>query len=549
MRHLSFIAVLSLTSTLTGIAQHADVSEMDTAGYYTAAEYKNPASLREAALDSYYERADARRRHDLGTDRELDRSNNRRRWNRPRTHGLGSPARHSQNYGSLSQTASPNAKSQRERLLNQSSGIAPTPAHGGFGAYTRRSQHSEPNLSIGPLDLAFTVTLGLDSSDNYFHTESNRESSLSASAGFLVDGEWFLTDNQSLAVNMGIGVDYWLDGPDGAAHTGDIDLNVSPDSQIDYLIELGEAIQIRIYDNVSVLRNQRRSQFSLDEINLADRWTNAAGAQVLWGINAFTSLELGYEYGVQSSFDSEFDDLDRDWQTAFGVLSVTDGSTLTGGIETRASWTTYDSDTRNDADTTSIGAFVQWIPSDYTNVQASLGIERWDIGESSRFPASTQNTFYGSIGISNQLNEDFRHTLSIGRSSSLSEFASFSQSNFVRYGFDWDLSDATRINGFASYARSAEKGGGRNEKLDSHSVGLTIQQRLSDYVTLGLKGSHQVYGSNLSGRSYSETRSQAWLTWYVNEALTLSASYEHWRGDGDIHFEDNRILLGTSISF
>ena len=260
-------------------------------------------------------------------------------------------------------------------------------------------------------------------------------------------------------------------------------------------------------------------------------------------------LEGGYAFGQRRSLENTYSSIDQDWNTASLRWRYTDRGTFDGGLETMISATDYENQTRNDAESVSLGLFANWTPSDYTSFFGSIGIQEFQFDDSRSLNGSRNSSIYGALGISNQLNNEFRQTLSIGQGSQLSDLADYTENSYIRYGVDWDATDGTRLNGYLSYNRSKEGGEGRNERLDSIQVGLNLSQKLTEHLTLGLRANHSSYRSNLTNRDYSEWRAQTWLSWQVNRAFSITGSYEHWRAQGDAHFKENRLLLGTSLSF
>lgn len=423
------------------------------------------------------------------------------------------------------------------------------PVHGGFSAYRQQTGHSDPNLSVGPLDLAFTWKTILESTDNYFHHPSDEADALSLTMGMMVDGVWQISEGQAIDLRLGMGADYWIDGPGDGRESGDLLLNVIPSSQINYLIHIGETVQIRLYDRLEIRRDLGRSLYSLDAVDVADRWSNAGGARISWLMNERVSIELGYEMGTQEAFDSAFTRIDHHWNTTSARIGYIDDASYHFGIEATASAIDYDAHSRNDGDNFGVGLFATWAVSDYTSISANLGFEEWEFDRSTTAPAFDHQGLYGSLGISNQLNETFGHTLTWARQSQLSDFSNIVESHYIRYGIDWDADSRLRLSGYLSYGRSDERGNARRESLDYMQANLAAQQSLTDYLSLGIGGTYGDTNSNLVNRSYSSVRGQTWLSWQLNEHSSFTASYEYWQIRGDRQAKENRLRLGASLSF
>lgn len=432
--------------------------------------------------------------------------------------------------------------------LPADSGYWERPTHGAFSDYGRFWGQGEPNMVFGPLELDFSGFLSLNGSDNHYHSEQDRQKSLMVSGGILTEGSWQLTSDQALEFSLGLGLDYWIDGPgDGNAETGETDFSIIPGSELSYTIYVGEHISLELYDQFQIRRNRDRNEYSLDAESVSDFWMNAAGARLSWFINDETTLAAGYEIGRRESLEDEFSGIDYDWQSASLRLAQGDGAGIVYGIEGAASWADYADSSRNDLDSYSIGLFADWLLTDYTSIYGSVGYEEW---QSSGIDDSFEDSgFYVAAGIRNALNDRFNHQFSFGRNSSLSEFADLSQNDFLRYQLDWDITDTTRLSGVTSYAISEEMGNGRSERSKVLYAGAQLRQILSEHLTVGLSASHSDHDSNLAERDYYEQRGQGWLSWNLNPDVALTLSYEHWRASGDVHFEENRFLLSSSLSF
>ena len=344
---LSAIAPLGLIGSSVNALEPSAV-DAGLEEYYAIVDAKYPPPTRDTMLEEYQSLARANRSVDQkhGNPRTVERRTSQ--WQHNRSRHVGSPQQNTQTAGSLMKSASPSAHHQAASLLAQSAGRGAAPVHGGFGAYAQRSEHDRPNLSVGPLELAITWKTGLESSDNFFHASNDRQDSLSLSAGILANGEWALTEDQSISLSLGAGADYWLDGLDGHAPTGSLDLNIVPGSRISYLISIGDNLELRLYDQLQIQRNRQRNEFSLDQRTLSDQWMNAVGTQLQWSINERLTLDGAYEFGQRRSMEDQYEDNDYDWQTASFQLSLTDQATFAAGIESRASWSDYEHEDRSD---------------------------------------------------------------------------------------------------------------------------------------------------------------------------------------------------------
>ncbi len=249
----------------------------------------------------------------------------------------------------------------------------------GFASYDRYLREGGPNVSLGPVELKLSAYTSLNWSDNFLHTQHSRLESLSLTAGIIADGQWQLTSDQVLGLNLGIGLDYWLDGPgNGSAETGDVDFSIIPESELHYTIFVGRHISIELYDQFQILRNRDRNEYSLDTEAIADLWMNAAGVRLTWEMNDRTTVETDYEIGRRQSLDDANSRIDYDWQSASLRLARNDGEAKQIGIEAAASWADYIDSRRNDSNSISLGLFGQWLLSDYTSVYATAGIKEWD---------------------------------------------------------------------------------------------------------------------------------------------------------------------------
>lgn len=429
-------------------------------------------------------------------------------------------------------------------------GLSNAPIHGAFASHTHASRVSDgPNFSVGSLELTLTYNTSLDYSDNFFHSSFDKLEALSFTAGTVLTGQWHLTDSQSLDFQVGAGWDYWIDGPGGDIETGHSDFTIAPGSSIDYVFHIGRAISLRVYDQFEIRRNQSRNQFSLDAVTISDQWMNTAGASLHWDINDRTNAEIGYQNGRRRAFDDRFSSIDYKWHSASARLALTDAGSYEMGVDASASWADYEDPSRNDSDSYSVGIFARLPLTDYTEIHWLAGIEDWNFQGSDRLPATDHQGFFGTLELSNQLNDVFRHSLSIARHSSLSEFSDYTIYEQLRYGFEYRILEGTRLNGAASFRRSSERGSGRSERRNSFHGELGIHQTLTPYVSVGAHASYSDHDSNLNDRSYSEQRGQAWLSWQINDRLSLTGSYEHWRSDGNVQFAENRALIGASFAF
>ena len=465
----------------------------------------------------------------LATGRNLDRL-----WRRDRSYG-----------GSIDHmTATPTHRSRDFSLSGWHGGAA---ARGGYLGGRPSGSIPEPDISTGPLAIDLVGFASLEYTDNHELTASEKVSGVLLAGGLNASGRIDLTEDRQFNFNIGIGADQFI-GESGDSDD-DTRFHVTPDTFVDLNTGFGD-LSVQLYDRFQQNRNREQFTFSPDRIDRGDYWENSIGAIASYPLNDAISAQGFYDFSRQESLSDEFDEIDSATHSAGGGLFLSPNDEFTVGLTGQFTRRHYDQGFNNDGDGTAIGLVARVPLTEFTEIEASGGWQRFsfnDAGTSSDL--DDLDDYFATIAIKNELNDSLTHSVSLGRQAEYGTISNFESFDSARYELDLEVSGATRT-GFMAEYRSVDESGPRNARDERFTMELFANHQLSDSVTLGVSGAITSNDGNHGQRSYEETRLQGYARLRLTESTALNLSYQRWQveehPDG---FVENSFATGLSFDF
>ncbi len=411
---------------------------------------------------------------------------------------------------------------------------------------------SNRNFSIGPVDFQLGLGTYVEYDDNVLRSGTDEISDFVVGGLLDINAGWQITRTSRLDLELGIGLERYLDHHDEVSTTGDdVDLFITPNSVLSFDFFAGDVL-VNLHDRLSI-DNRRQDSFQLDDQDVFGSIENEAGISILWPINKRVDLAAGYDFFIARSLSEDYEFIDRDAHEFFLSPSYSPRQTWRVGVESGLSLVDYEEDVQNDVDSIFVGAFLDTPISHYTSVRVAGGYQSLDYASGGvNGDVEDYSGAYGNIAISNQLNSEFRHTLTAGRETGLGVLSNFTIIDYVRYGFTIEPEDGSSFSAGVFYENENDSDAILSEDLTRTGVDAYYRRLLTRYLGVGLGGSYSQIDSDVSGRSYDQWTASADLSYSLTRRTTLSLIYRYWSVDAedeDQSFEQNRVTLGMNYAF
>ncbi len=373
-------------------------------------------------------------------------------------------------------------------------------------ARLRTQQHipTDYNLKTGPVLLSFDTSFGIEFIDNIYLTSNTlrpSESDLVFTPQLGIGIAWPVTKLNGLHFNTRIGYTKYLSHPDLDSNS----MLLAPDSALSFDFFVGD-VKVNLHDRFS-LQDDPVNNGTLSGVPKFGQFTNIAGIALLWDLKDLL-LSAGYDYisltttGSTQAVNAAYNlgSLNRTTQQISLSATAFLSSTISGGLESTLSSTTFPESPANDNQRIGVGPFLNTQLTRYTKVYLSGGMQHVSSEGRSQAQFNTDSTnganpflkntnvgnasfggtdsnssnadsFYGSLVINHRLNRFYTDELSIGHENELGLSGLNSTTTYCRYG------SVLQINAYVSL----------NTALYYESVSLSELSSQSSYSRLGAR--------------------------------------------------------------
>jgi hypothetical protein len=374
------------------------------------------------------------------------------------------------------------------------------------------------NIKAGPVLFTLNSGLSLEYNDNINLSNgitSPRQSDIIVRPHFGIDAVSELqilpksqTDRTTLGVSFNVGTRRYMQHPE--LNRNELDLNVSPDSELSFLIRTGH-FHTRLYERFA-LDDDPSGDGTLSNVAVFRRINNHVGARTTWNMNSKTSFSLGYDHGnlialdyatlsgtapTLGSLDNSTDQLSfTSFSQIFSLLGV--------GFNASAMSTNFPGNPNQNMTTYSYGPFLDARFTQYTTLHASYSMTESQEG-SLFYGGGTGGTSIGNgdnnfqVSLTNHLNTYYTQTFSVGRQTVFNLLGNLTTTDSISYTSGWrvnskitltssifaeDSTDQSRFNRNPHYKRYGCSFGTGYQLSRKMSATLTYQysKKISDFA-------------------------------------------------------------------
>jgi opacity protein-like surface antigen len=378
------------------------------------------------------------------------------------------------------------------------------------------------NIQWGPASFQVLSSFHTEFTDNAFNSAVNRSSDVIIRPEVKLNSYWPITDVNALTFSLGVGYEYYVKNTE--LNTGAP--LISPDSELALLLYVKD-FRFGFHERFSYLESlyygtayslQTAQFINLNNIGTFGRMDNFAGFTADWDLSAQV-LSFGYDHENFISTLSTLDYLTR----ASDLLSLKDefilGPKFRSGLESKATWTAYETHQLADNWRARVGPFVDASPGEYVSLRAGGGYETVLIPPTAGLQTDS-TPYYAYARMTHTLNDWLSYSLSVTHENQ----------------FGWETANAA-----VTY------------------VGIWTSWRFIDQVELTpgfYQGWAKESGPDYAGQFWSETYSyfqaSLGLAYRFGERWTADLTYAYIQKDSSLAYNGyyrNRINLGVTYRF
>ncbi len=444
---------------------------------------------------------------------------------------------------------------------------------GNFGAFTsdriRPSYFSRgsfggedrANVRIGPVDVRVGTSTFSEYNDNILRSGTEKLSDVIVGQTLDLHARWQLSDRNSIDLRVGAGIERYLQHHDRAPTSQDgYDIYVTPDSSLSYDVFLGDMV-LNIHDRFSI-ENRGRDDFELDDVQVIDSYSNAAGAALFIPLSSRFDVSIGYDYVINRGLDDRAEATSSNSHQFFADAGYSPGGVWRLGLQASGASTDYLDAARGDARTTNVGAYIELPLTRFTTIRASGGHQSIQIAEVDGASGNYTGT-YGQVSIANQLNRSITQNLSFGRQADLGSFSDIRITHSAQYRIYYRGRDGDELHLSASYEMNDDRGDSvaRSERLGNSlpviedrsdfSTRLFYRRPLSRNLRASIGGGYSHSTSGVAGRNYSRWTAGAELQYALSDTLSTGIGFTHTTVEAPDSqgYSQNRVLFNLNYLF
>lgn len=363
------------------------------------------------------------------------------------------------------------------------------------------------NIKAGPVQMSFSASMGTEYNTNVNLSEEDPIGSLVLTPRAGMNLYWPITRLNNISLNLGLGYNYYLNDPD----LGGQYLLVSPATELLFNVFIQD-FRITVYERPSVTENPTDDPTLTDVVNYTF-FNNVAGLDVMWDLN---DLQFGFGYAnqIRYSLNEEYDNQDTVSNQIYANASALLQPFLRAGLEGSVYGTTYFDErpirtgsnrreangngTAEEIDGTApgnlndyigytVGVFAMGNISRFTSWSGGVGWQGINFQETNN-PFNTGNASnpYFYVGISNELNRYYTHTLGANFESDPSYESNFVEGFNAGYSFTWILIRNWSLGGGAFYQTGTESPGPESEDFTRVGANVSLGYQVTKKLVAGV---------------------------------------------------------------
>lgn len=361
------------------------------------------------------------------------------------------------------------------------------------------------NLSLGPLKVQASGSMGAEYNDNVTLVEANRVDDYILTPRLDLRATMPVTELNRLSFTLGLGYAFY-------ANQSDLDyLLVTPGSEMSFDIFVGDWV-INLHDRISHTQDPI-TEATLSGVGQFGHVDNTAGVQITANLNQL-QLGVGYDHYNWWSTRSMFKGLDRTSDLLNANVGLRINPTTVLGVEAGGGFTDYSENVQNDYTHYSVGPYLEAALTEYITVRADAGFTRYNYDTTGRIgdPEGNLNGIYGMLSLRHRVNENFSHTFSAIRQVQPGTSSNFLELYTLREDIAWKLGYGITLSVPLFYDHGGESGL-TAERLDRYGAGVMVGYQLMEKLQVNAGYQFVKKDSDRVLRGYDQNRVTVDLTY------------------------------------
>lgn len=378
-------------------------------------------------------------------------------------------------------------------------------------AYTLRS---------GDFRLLTIPSVELDWNDNVNASASAPQSDFIVRPMLQLTGSYPLTQQNLLSLSAGIGYDEYLE------HNQYNSFYLNSGSVLSFDVRVKD-FSINLHDRAQFTQDTG-SQGAVSGTAFFGGLLNIAGIVGTWHLHDVV-LTLGYDHQNYLSASGLFDYLNRASELPLARAGFRFSPDLTVGLESTASFTSYEQKVLNNNQSYSMGVYADWQPGSSFHVQPRAGYLIYHFDQTSQsaqvfeatpngsliaaspgqtIQTSDLNSWYVDVTVSHQIRKAISYSVGVGREIQLGVQSDAIQSTYIRPTVNWSIIKDLTLQANINYERDQQGlgniSGNISENYDFLTAGLSAGYPITKKLSLRLNYRHTLRSSDLEAGTYSQ---------------------------------------------
>jgi Putative beta-barrel porin 2 len=364
------------------------------------------------------------------------------------------------------------------------------------------SQGREYTFKYGDYQMLLQPSLGVDWNDNVYLSHNNALNDYILEPALHITASYPVSQRDLLYLDVTVGYDRYLLHP--ALST--FELNASSGTGLSFDLAI-KNFTINLHDWLSYVQDSAQSATVANTANYGT-FQNTAGLSGTWNLDQVL-LSLGYDHQNVFSTSAQYNDLDRAAEMLVARAGFQVHPKVTVGLESTASFTTYDEAVFNNNQAYTIGPYAEFRSGKYLRLSARGGYATYQFQRTSAtVQTSNQNTWYAGLNLSDQLRPSMHYSLEGGREEELGDLSDLMEDWYARLNINWKIIKSLDVTTGFFYEHGNQGvgnvAGNFTETFDWYGGTLSLQHALTSRITLGLNYRLTLRSSSIADDGYAQ---------------------------------------------
>ena len=377
-------------------------------------------------------------------------------------------------------------------------------------------QPQDYTFKKGDFQMLLIPSLGLDWNDNVNLAQTDALDDYIVKPAVGITASYPFSQRNLLYLDFSIGYDRYLLHPELST----FDLNSASRTGLSFDIAIKD-VTLSLHDWMSYSQDASQSATVANTPSYGT-FQNTAGFSTTWDLNQVT-LSAGIDHENVIATSDQYSDVNHSSEMLFARAGLQVHPKVTAGLESTASFTSYEQDALNNSDVYTVGPYVEFRPGAYfkLTVRGGYSINQFQ-NTSASIQTSSQNSWYGSVNITHQPTDFLSYSLEVGREVQSSAQSDLVEDWYVRPAITWKVIKGLDVITSISYEHG-DQGvgsvgslpGSPNGAFDWYTGELILQHPITSRFTLGLDYRLTVRSSGTPNDGYTQNMVGLQLTYHL----------------------------------